>query len=88
MKVPHHHVLRIVTTASNGDEIVIASASYIAESGPAAGRTAEVAFTVEEDYQGQGIASRLLAHLSSIAREQGIARFEAFVLPSQMETAR
>jgi GNAT superfamily N-acetyltransferase len=42
--------------------------------------SAEVAFLVEEDYHGQGIASRLLKHLLSIAREQGISRFEADVL--------
>lgn len=42
---------------------------------------AEVAFTVEEDFHGQGIASRLLQDLAGIAREHGLARFEAFVLP-------
>ncbi len=39
-----------------------------------------MAFVVEEDYQGQGIASRLLRHLADIARERGIATFEADVL--------
>jgi RimJ/RimL family protein N-acetyltransferase len=35
---------------------------------------------VEEDYQGQGIASRILKHLIHIAREKGVSRFEAEVL--------
>ncbi len=43
-------------------------------------RSAEIAFTVEEDYQGQGIASSILRHLIHIAREKGVSRFEADVL--------
>jgi GNAT superfamily N-acetyltransferase len=39
-----------------------------------------VAFVVEEDYHGQGIASRLLRHLAIVARGQGIATLEADVL--------
>jgi len=46
-----------------------------------AGDGAEVAFTVEEDYQGLGIATRLLRHLVTLARKSGIREFEAFVLP-------
>ena len=43
---------------------------------------AEIAFTVEEDYQGQGIASSLLRHLIQIARAKGLARLDAEVLAS------
>ena len=39
---------------------------------PGAGSGAEVAFTVEEDFQGQGIAGLLLRHLARIARRQGV----------------
>ncbi len=48
--------------------------------GPSDVRSAEIAFTVEEDYQGQGIASSILRHLIHIAREHGVSRFEAYVL--------
>lgn len=75
------HVMLVVTTPSDGDEIVIACASYIAQEREGPPVSAEVAFTVEEDYQGQGLASRMLAHLARIARDHGIARFEACVLP-------
>jgi ribosomal protein S18 acetylase RimI-like enzyme len=40
-----------------------------------------VAFTVEEDYHRQGIARMLLQHLAAIAREKGLSRFLAEVLP-------
>jgi RimJ/RimL family protein N-acetyltransferase len=35
---------------------------------------------VEEDYHGQGIASRVLRHLARVAKDQGLATFEADVL--------
>ena len=39
-----------------------------------------MAFLVEEDYHGLGIAGRLMGHLAAIARERGIAALEADVL--------
>ncbi|HEU4542393.1 MAG TPA: bifunctional GNAT family N-acetyltransferase/acetate--CoA ligase family protein [Jiangellaceae bacterium] len=42
---------------------------------------AEVAFLVEDAHQGRGIGSVLLEHLAQAARENGIARFVAEVLP-------
>jgi acyl-CoA synthetase (NDP forming)/GNAT superfamily N-acetyltransferase len=42
---------------------------------------AEVAFVVEDAHQGRGIGSVLLEHLAEAARENGINRFVAEVLP-------
>lgn len=42
---------------------------------------AEVAFTVRDDYQGRGLGSVLLEHLAAAARERGLRRFVAEVLP-------
>lgn len=44
------------------------------------GRVAEVAFLVEDAYQGQGIGAHLLQHLTVYARLKGVTEFEAFVL--------
>lgn len=43
---------------------------------------AEVAFVVEDAYQGRGIGSVLLEHLADAARRTGIHRFVAEVLPA------
>ncbi len=68
----------VVTTGEGPDEVIIASGRYmLVDVGK---RTAEVAFVVEEDYQGLGIAGRLLRHLADIARERGVAALEADVL--------
>ncbi len=53
-----------------------------------AGRRAEVAFTVEEDYQGVGIADRLLEHLVRIGRERNIAELAAEGLPQNTAMLR
>lgn len=50
--------------------------------------SAEVAFLVEEDYQGQGLASILFKHLLLIGRKQGISRFEADVLHANKKMLR
>jgi RimJ/RimL family protein N-acetyltransferase len=69
-----------VTLGSGDDETVIGGASYVALPPVAGVRAAEVAFTIEEDYQGQGLASTLLRTLAEIARRHGIQRLEAEVL--------
>jgi acyl-CoA synthetase (NDP forming)/GNAT superfamily N-acetyltransferase len=42
---------------------------------------AEVAFTVDDQHHGRGIATMLLEHLATVARSNGITRFTAEVLP-------
>jgi RimJ/RimL family protein N-acetyltransferase len=73
-------VALVVTIESGGQETIIGGGRYMAFelSGT---RSAEVAFLVEEDYHGLGIAGRILKHLARIAREKGVSQFEAEVLP-------
>ena len=42
--------------------------------------TAELAFTVVDEFQGQGIASAVLRHLTTLARTAGLTRFVAEVM--------
>ncbi|MCM2387358.1 GNAT family N-acetyltransferase [Streptomyces albipurpureus] len=43
---------------------------------------AEVAFLVQDAHQGRGVASALLEHIAAVARERGVRRFAAEVLPA------
>lgn len=77
---PDRELTLLVTTGTGPEEIAIGSGRYVASAAQGAERAAEVAFVVEEDYHGLGIASRLLTHLADLARRRGIVAFEADVL--------
>jgi len=47
--------------------------------------SAELAFAVDEAYQGLGIATLLLSHLTELARASGIKQFTALVLPENQK---
>ncbi|HET8565543.1 MAG TPA: GNAT family N-acetyltransferase [Solirubrobacterales bacterium] len=66
----------LIATRGAGERVV-GHGLYV---GVGAGR-AEVAFAVEEEMQGQGLATILLAHLAEVAAENGIPTFVAEVLP-------
>jgi acetyl coenzyme A synthetase (ADP forming)-like protein len=59
-----------------GDEVVAAARYDRTEA-----RTAEVAFTVQDDQHGRGLATLLLEHLAVIARFHDVDRFVADTLP-------
>ena len=77
---PERDVMLVVTVGAGAQEIIIASGRFVAAPGQGAVRSGEIAFMVEEDYQGQGIAGRLLRHLADVARRKGVTAFEADVL--------
>ena len=76
---PQCEVAIVATTGCGDDESIVGAGRYVVTT-DAPLRKAEVAFTVEEDFQGQGIAGRLLQALAAVARARGIAVFEADVL--------
>ncbi len=74
-------VALVVTLEEEGKAAIIAGGRYVVLDPGAGTKSAEVAFTVEEDYHRQGLARLLLHHLAAIGREKGIAAFVAEVLP-------
>ncbi|SED88753.1 Acyl-CoA synthetase (NDP forming) [Streptomyces sp. 2231.1] len=82
----HDFVDRVGLAATVGGEF-IATVRYDrigADGMPASAPAdeAEVAFLVQDAHQGRGVASTLLEHVAAVARERGIRRFAAEVLPA------
>ncbi|MFE9681360.1 GNAT family N-acetyltransferase [Streptomyces sp. NPDC006285] len=82
----HDYVDRVGLAATVGGEFIATvrydriDADGLPASGPA--DEAEVAFLVQDAHQGRGVASALLEHIAAVARERGIRRFAAEVLPA------
>lgn len=91
MTFPHKHVQQLtnvdyelnlaivgVVPGANGDEIVAIGQYFLDPQGQAA----EVAFIVHDEWQARGMGTFLLLYLGQIARQRGVKRFYAKVLPS------
>ncbi|MFC4467437.1 GNAT family N-acetyltransferase [Streptomyces xiangluensis] len=82
----HDFVDRVGLAATVGGEFIATvrydriNAEGLSASAPA--DEAEVAFLVQDAHQGRGVASALLEHIAAVARERGIRRFAAEVLPA------
>ncbi|MFF1763480.1 GNAT family N-acetyltransferase [Streptomyces sp. NPDC058249] len=82
----HDFVDRVGLAATVGGEFIATvrydriNADGLPASAPA--DEAEVAFLVQDAHQGRGVASALLEHIAAVARERGIRRFAAEVLPA------
>ncbi|MGV9888581.1 bifunctional acetate--CoA ligase family protein/GNAT family N-acetyltransferase [Streptomyces sp. NPDC003395] len=82
----HDFVDRVGLAATIGGEFIATvrydriGANGMPASAPA--DEAEVAFLVQDAHQGRGVASALLEHIAAVARERGIRRFAAEVLPA------
>ncbi|MCX4856346.1 GNAT family N-acetyltransferase [Streptomyces canus] len=85
----HDFVDRVGLAATVGGEFIATvrydriGADGMAASAPA--DEAEVAFLVQDAHQGRGVASALLEHIGAVARERGIRRFAAEVLPANVK---
>ena len=70
------HNDRVGIVATVGGQIVgVAQYDRVSEN------DGEIAFIVRDDFQGRGLGSILLEYLAAVARERGIRRFVADVLP-------
>jgi RimJ/RimL family protein N-acetyltransferase len=85
--VDFHVVVALVAVLDSNPETIIGGGRYVRSPGPNS-PNAEVAFTVEEDYQGLGLASLILRELSAIAKAAGVSRFSAEVLPANTAMLR
>ncbi|MFI5982661.1 GNAT family N-acetyltransferase [Streptomyces sp. NPDC051555] len=85
----HDYVDRVGLAATIGGEFIgTVRFDRIGSDGrPASGPAdeAEVAFLVQDAHQGRGVASALLEHIGAVARERGIRRFAAEVLPANVK---
>ena len=68
----------LAITGEDSDTKVVGLGNYVAIGN---GRTAEVAFLIEDDYQGRGISTLLLERLAGLAAANGFIELEAEVLP-------
>lgn len=73
-------IVLLATIGEGQDEAVIGGVSCFVVNPGAAQRDAEVAFTVEQDFQGRGVGAALMRHLARIAAAKGLHSLEAEVL--------
>jgi acyl-CoA synthetase (NDP forming)/RimJ/RimL family protein N-acetyltransferase len=79
-----HHDREAIVAESGGDLIAVARYERLG----AGADEAEVAFVVEDAHQGRGLGSVMMEHLAARAREEGIVRFVAEVLPQNARMIR
>ena len=72
-----NHVALVALAEDDGRKLIVGGGRYIVtEPG-----TAEIAFVVIDDYQGQGLGTLLMHHLAVVARKANLKEFIAEVLP-------
>jgi RimJ/RimL family protein N-acetyltransferase len=78
------HVALVALAEENGQQSIVGGGRYVVnEPGQA-----EVAFTVVDKFQGQGLGAALLRHLAVIARQTGFRELVAHVLPDNRAMLR
>ncbi|HXZ59966.1 MAG TPA: GNAT family N-acetyltransferase [Steroidobacteraceae bacterium] len=78
------HVALVAAVRAGGREMIVGGGRYVV----ARDGTAELAFTIEDDYQGQGIGSALLRHLVTLARAAGLKELTAEVMAGNARMLR
>ena len=75
-------VALVALVDKDGADQIVGGGRYFRIGAFGTGQSAEVAFLIDDPHQGLGIGARIFKHLVTIARQSGITRFEAEVLPS------
>jgi len=79
VNIDYENILSVVAIVEKGrNERIIGEARYAYD---AREKAYEIAFIVDEDFQGKGVASFMFNYLVKIARDRGIGCFVAYVLP-------
>ncbi len=81
----HSDGVDVVVLIAEVHDMIVAIAQYYREPGR---DDAEVAFLVDDRYQGHGIGTILLEHLASVARRHGIRQFAADTLTENHKMLR
>ena len=74
------HVALVAVAEDAGRRFIVGGGRYVV----VRPGTAEVAFAVIDDYQGQGIGAALMRHLALLARDAGMKELIAEVLPENI----
>ena len=72
-------IVRVATVGTGRDETIVGLGH-----GVRSGSSADIAFVVEKNHRGCGIATALLRQLIDIARRDGVTRFQADVLADNL----
>ncbi len=75
-----NHVALVAVADEDGRPAIVGGGRYVV----VRPRRAEVAFAVVDQYQGHGIGTTLLQHLTGIARDAGLEELIAEVLPDNL----
>ncbi|MGH3737816.1 MAG: GNAT family N-acetyltransferase [Micromonosporaceae bacterium] len=91
-RIPQRDLKRFVTVDHRDREALVVEAGghliAVGRYDRIAADEAEIAFVVEDAYQGRGVGSVLLEHLAAAAAEEGITRFVAETLPENRPMQR
>lgn len=72
----------VAVLEKDGRDHLAGGGRYMRTGGSGTEQRAEVAFLIDDEFQGLGIAPRVFKHLVAIARASGITHLEAEVLPT------
>jgi GNAT superfamily N-acetyltransferase len=75
------HAALVVALPDGADERLIGVGRYIETGDGIPERVAEVAFAVDDEHQNRGVGTLLFEHIVALARDSGIARLQADMLP-------